>query len=106
MLSLLTQLSFCTMTAHIWDQPYELKLNSIQYSILSLFDSTDSITLESLLKKISATERHVEFPLQVPFILRSNVNINQESCCYWNSELRKSFIDIKFKIHKVIAKLH
>ena len=55
------------MTTHIWDKPYELKLNSTQYSILSLFETNDSITLESLMKELNADELHVEYPLQVPF---------------------------------------
>ena len=68
---MVTPLSECTISTGIWDVPYELTMNSLQYAILESFESDDEVKLADLAKKLKATRFQLEYPLLVIVVLFS-----------------------------------
>ena len=67
-MKVVAQLSSCVIATDIWKNQIELKLNSVQFSILSIFESKDSISLESLMDELKLTPSFAEHPLIVIYI--------------------------------------
>jgi hypothetical protein len=72
--SVITPLSECTVLTSYWKKPYELTMNASQFSILSLFETENEISLDFLLEKLNVAAEQVEYALIVRFINSFNVD--------------------------------